>query len=84
MAATAQAQAEASKETQRAGIAHAKEKKAATAYRGRKPSFNRSQFDAAQALLASDAPVAHIAKLCGVNRQTDPVACLAMLDRRRL
>jgi putative DNA-invertase from lambdoid prophage Rac len=40
MAATAQAQAEATKEAQRAGIAHAKANDA-TAYRGRKPSFNR-------------------------------------------
>lgn len=87
MAATAQAQAEASKEAQRAGIAHARASRPTTAYRGRKPSFNRSQFDAAQALLASDAPVAHIAKLCGVSRQTvhrfrtDPAACLAILER---
>src|SRR4051795_10516861 len=38
MAATAQAQAEATKDAQKAGIAHAKNA-APTAYRGRKPSF---------------------------------------------
>lgn len=43
MAATAQAQAEATKATQKAGIAHAKGSET-TAYRGRKPSFSRNQL----------------------------------------
>lgn len=87
MAAMAQAQAEATREAQRAGIAHAKAKKGATAYRGRKPSFNRGQFDAAHTLLATGAPVARVVALCGVSRQTvhrfrsDPAGCLAALER---
>jgi DNA invertase Pin-like site-specific DNA recombinase len=40
MAATAQAQAEATKEAQRAGIAHARANADARAYRGRKPSYS--------------------------------------------
>jgi putative DNA-invertase from lambdoid prophage Rac len=43
MAATAQAQAEATKAAQRAGIEHAKAKDGA-AYLGRKPSYIRQQF----------------------------------------
>ena len=45
MAATAQAQAEATKEAQRAGIAHAKANEDARAYKGRKPSYSRRQRD---------------------------------------
>ena len=40
-AATTQAQAEATKEAQRAGIAHAKANGGARAYKGRKPSYSR-------------------------------------------
>ena len=40
MAATAQAQAEATKEAQRAGILHAQENDDGTKFRGRKPSFD--------------------------------------------
>ncbi|AWB23037.1 recombinase family protein [Methylobacterium currus] len=49
MAATAQAQAEASKEAQRAGIDHARSRE--DAYRGRQPSFTREQFEAVQGAL---------------------------------
>ena len=45
LAATAQANAEAIKEAQRGGIALAKAKDGETKYRGRKPSYTRSQFD---------------------------------------
>jgi putative DNA-invertase from lambdoid prophage Rac len=51
MAATAQAQAEATKEAQRAGIAHAKADGNARVYNGRKPSYSRKQFESAQAML---------------------------------
>ena len=51
MAATAQAQAEATKEAQRAGIAHARANGEANVYKGRKPSFNRKQFESAQTML---------------------------------
>jgi DNA invertase Pin-like site-specific DNA recombinase len=44
MAALSQAQAEATKEAQRAGIAHAKAN-SPTAYLGRKPSYTRAQLD---------------------------------------
>src|ERR1700738_4471810 len=44
MAATAQAQAEATKEAQRAGIAHAKTNGEARAYKGRKPSYSCTQI----------------------------------------
>lgn len=87
MAAMAQAQVEVSKEAQRAGIAHAKAEKGRKAYRGRKPTFNRGQFEAARALIESNAPAAHVAALCNVSRQTvhrfksDPANCLAALER---
>src|ERR1700755_1806249 len=54
MAATAQAQAEATKAAQRAGIEHAKAKDG-SAYLGRKPSFSRLQFNQVRALLAQEA-----------------------------
>jgi len=82
MAATAQAQAEATKEAQRAGIEHAKGK---GAYLGRKPSYSRSEFEAVQAMLAQDNAISAIAKTTGLTRQTiyriqaDPVAAEAAL-----
>ena len=79
MAATAQAQAEASKEAQKAGIAHAmahgsrnarEDGGVERAYLGRKPSFNRDQFLQVRDMLASGSANANqIAKLVGVNRQ---------------
>jgi putative DNA-invertase from lambdoid prophage Rac len=44
MAAMAQASAEATKEAQKAGIAHAQDHDDGTKYRGRKPTFTREQF----------------------------------------
>jgi putative DNA-invertase from lambdoid prophage Rac len=70
MAATAQAQAEASKEAQRARIAHAKANGEARAYRGRKPSYSRMQFESAQAMLGNSAGVGEIARVVGLTRQT--------------
>src|ERR1700722_15650335 len=52
MAATAQAQAEATKAAQRAGIEHAKQKED-RAYLGRKPSFTRQQFDTVRGIGSS-------------------------------
>lgn len=69
MAATAQAQAEATKEAQRAGIAHAKAQDG-DSYRGRKPSFTRTQLDAVRNRLAQGASVSAIAKETGLSRQT--------------
>jgi putative DNA-invertase from lambdoid prophage Rac len=70
MAATAQAQAEATKAAQRAGIEHAKAKDGA-AYLGRKPSYTRKQFATVRDMLAQDAVgIAGIAKANGLTRQT--------------
>nr|WP_042674989.1 recombinase family protein [Methylobacterium sp. B34] len=68
MAATAQAQAEATKEAQRAGIDHAKARE--DAYRGRKPSFTREQFDAVRGSLGQGLGVSEIAVATGLSRQT--------------
>ena len=62
--ASAQAQAEATKEAQRAGIEHAKAK--ADKYRGRKPSYTNEQLEG----LGRDVAIAHVAKAMGVSRQT--------------
>jgi putative DNA-invertase from lambdoid prophage Rac len=70
MAATAQAQAEATKEAQRAGIAHARVNGHGQAYRGRKPSYSREQFEGACALLGQAKGVGDIARLTGLTRQT--------------
>lgn len=87
MAATAQAQAEATKEAQRAGIAHAKAQEGDTGYRGRKPTFTRTQLDTVSAMVAQGAGVSAIAKATGLSRQTvyrvqeDPAAAEAVLAR---
>lgn len=87
MAATAQAQAEATKEAQAAGIAHARAMRGAQAYRGRKPSYTRAQFELAQGLIVQGAATKEIATVCGVTRgtvhrfRTDSTGCLAALDR---
>jgi putative DNA-invertase from lambdoid prophage Rac len=70
MAATAQAQAEATKAAQRAGIEHAKRNED-RAYLGRKPSFTRQQFDTVRGMLGQQAVgIAQIAKTAGLSRQT--------------
>jgi DNA invertase Pin-like site-specific DNA recombinase len=70
MAATAQAQAEVLKEAQRAGIAHAREHDDGTKYRGRKPTFNPTQFRLVQQLLNQGIGISAIAKTAGVKRQS--------------
>ncbi len=87
MAATAQAQAEATKAAQRAGIEAARAKGAEERrYLGRKPSFTREQFHAAQGALALGTSPATIARAVGISRQTvyrikdDPTACEAALS----
>lgn len=69
MAATAQAQAEASKEAQRNGIADTLAKEPEK-YRGRKPSFTREQLDAMRDMLAQGAGASAIAKATGLTRPT--------------
>lgn len=85
MAATAQAQAEATKDAQRAGIAHAKANDTA-AYRGRKPSFSRAQLQQVREMLgAGTANVSEIARTVGLDRmavariKADPAAAEVML-----
>lgn len=67
MAAMAEAQAEATKEAQRAGIehhkAHSPEK-----FKGRKPSFDRASFEEVKAMLAAGQGHSAIAQATGVNR----------------
>lgn len=69
MAATAQAQAEATKEAQKAGIAYHKAADPAK-YRGRKPSFDRDQLTIVQNMLAEGAGTTAIATASGLTRQT--------------
>lgn len=85
MAATAQAQAEATKAAQRAGIEHAKQN-GERSYLGRKPSFTRVQFNAARDMLGQEAVgIVRIAKSTGLTRQTvyrikdDPASAEAAL-----
>jgi putative DNA-invertase from lambdoid prophage Rac len=70
MAATAQAQAEVTKEAQKAGIAHAQAHDDGTKYRGRKPSFTPDQYYAVQRLLAQGIGVSAVAKTTDLNRQS--------------
>lgn len=69
MAATAQAQAEATKVAQRAGIAKAKIDEASK-YRGRKPSYSRQQFDSVRNMLALGRGISTIAEETDLTRQT--------------
>ena len=85
MAATAQAQAEATKSAQKAGIAYAKTEAGDVRYRGRKPSSTQATFDMAQAMLDQHLGVSSIGRATGLSRQTiyrirrDPVAQRAAL-----
>lgn len=85
MAALSQAQAEAMKEARRAGIAHHKAADPSK-YRGRKPSFDRQQFDRVSAMLALGAGLSEISRETGLSRATiwrikgDPAACEASLQ----
>lgn len=86
MAAMAEAQAEVNKEAQKAGIAHHK----ATSpekFKGRKPNFDRTSFEAVQLLLNSGQGHSAIAKATGVNRNAviriaqDPSKAEAALEK---
>jgi putative DNA-invertase from lambdoid prophage Rac len=68
MAATAQAQAEATKEAQRAGIDHAKQ--AVEKYRGRKPTFDSEQLSLVRDMIAKGDGASTIAKATSLSRQT--------------
>ncbi|PIO98280.1 recombinase family protein [Pleomorphomonas carboxyditropha] len=88
LAATAQAQAEATKEAQRAGIDHAKANSREDAYRGRKPSFTPAQVVAVRDMLSTGtASIVEIAKASGLSRGTvyrikeDPAGTDALLAK---
>ncbi|WP_137155996.1 recombinase family protein [Rhizobium sp. FKL33] len=89
MAASAQAQLEATKEAQKAGIANAKEK-SAEAYKGRKPSYSREQMKTVLDLSAKGTGIAEIARTASLSRQTvyriveDPAAAEKALTMWRL
>ncbi|MEO5805066.1 recombinase family protein [Devosia sp.] len=68
MAATAQAQAEATKVAQKSGIAAAKERE--DAYKGRKPGFTSADMDTVLAELEKGRGATEAAKAAGVSRQT--------------
>ena len=73
MAAMAEAQAEVTKEAQRAGIALAKatsKEGGQKIYKGRKPSFTRAQLDVVASLTAQGARITAISKAAGLTRQT--------------
>lgn len=65
MAATAQAQAEAIKEAQQAGIEHARTN---GAFKGRKPSYNREQLESVLAMIQRAESVQSIARNTGLSR----------------
>ena len=85
LAATAQAQAEATREAQRAGIELAKSK--GDRFKGRKPSYDRSVVTRATDLIASGVGPSAIAKETGLSRQTvirirdEPEKVSAVLER---
>lgn len=87
MAALSQAQAEAMKEARRAGIQHAKaQADAKQKFRGRKPSFDRKQFEEVTRMLSLGAGLSEISRATGLSRAAiwrirgDPTACEAALQ----
>lgn len=85
MAAMAEAQAEATKEAQKAGIEHARAN--ITSYRGRKPTYNQDQFKEVRNMLAQGVTVYKIAKETGLSRPTvdsirdEPDKCIEVLKK---
>jgi len=85
MAATAQAQAEATKEAQRAGIAAAKDN--TDKYRGKKPSYDRKAYQMVLDMLSTGAGASTISRATGLTRQTilriksDPAGADAALTK---
>lgn len=67
MAATAEAQATATKEAQRAGIEEAKSDP--RSYRGRKPSYSRETFEQVTAMLDQGGGASAISAISGLSRQ---------------
>ena len=69
MAAAAEAELEATRDAQRAGIDHARAQADQTAYRGRKPSYSRDQLTMVRDMLGQGAAIAAVAKATGLSRQ---------------
>ncbi len=67
MAAMAEAQAEATKEAQRAGIEHHKAV-SPEKFKGRKPTFDRASFEQVKSMLNAGQGHSAIAKATGINR----------------
>lgn len=88
MAAIGEAQYEATRQAQAAGIEHAKLQEGK--YLGRRPTFRTDQFLAIQEMLTAGTGVSEIAKQVGVSRQVvyriarQPEACAAALERWKL
>lgn len=88
MAATAQAQAEATKEAQRAGIEAAKGDP--RRYRGKKPSYDQKALETVLSMVSQGGGTTAIAKTTGLSRQTvlriraDPTKAQAALKRWRV
>jgi len=86
MAALSQAQAEATKDAQRAGIEHVRKgEDARRRYRGRKPSYDRAKYQSVRDMLELQLGPSEIARSTGLTVQTilrirdDPGACEAAL-----
>lgn len=85
LAATAEAQAEANKVAQRAGIDLAKQK--GDRFRGRKPSYDRKTFELALSLLGLGNGPSAVSKQTGLSRQTlirirdEPAVASAAMER---
>ncbi|MEQ6202685.1 recombinase family protein [Sulfitobacter sp. HNIBRBA2951] len=85
MAATAQAQAEATKEAQKAGIQAVKGNP--TKYRGKKPSYDQGILETVQEMLSQGQGATVIAKATRISRQAvlrikeNPVAAQAAIER---
>ncbi len=85
MAATAQAQAEATREAQRAGIAAAKGD--SRRYRGKKPSYDQKALEAVLSMASEGAGTSAIARATGLSRQTvlriksDPASAQESLEK---
>ena len=85
MAASAQAQAEATKEAQRAAITAAKANP--NKYRGKKPSYDRKALGVVVGMLSRGEGASAISKVTGLSRQTvlriksDPVAAEQAIER---
>lgn len=86
MAAMAEASAEATKEAQRAGIAHHRTADPGK-YLGRKPSYSREKLEQAMTMLAEGEGVGAVANATTLSRQTiyrikdDPAEAMAALTR---